>query len=134
MQLTFISSQVKSLSRARLFATSWIVAWTKLLYPWDFQGMHTGMGCHFLLQGIFPTQGLNPGLSYCRQTLYHLSHQGSLPGLPPKITNISISLWPQAQSQGSRSSNLNLNEDPWIRFPEYSSSDDEAYEPKGQPI
>ena len=35
------------------------------------------MGCHFLLQGIFPTQGLNPGLLHCRQTLYCLSHQGS---------------------------------------------------------
>ena len=36
------------------------------------------MGCHFLLQGIFPTQGLNLGLPHCGQTLYHLSHQGSL--------------------------------------------------------
>ena len=35
------------------------------------------MGCHFLLQGIFPTQGWNPGLPHCRQTLCHLSHQGS---------------------------------------------------------
>ena len=35
------------------------------------------MGCHFLLQGIFPTQGSNPGLLHCRQMLYHLSHQGS---------------------------------------------------------
>ena len=35
------------------------------------------MGCHFLLQGIFPTQGSNPGLPHCRQTLYRLSHQGS---------------------------------------------------------
>ena len=35
------------------------------------------MGCHFLLQGIFPTQGLNPGILHCRQMLYHLSHQGS---------------------------------------------------------
>ena len=34
------------------------------------------MGCHFLLQGIFPTQGLNPGLLHCRQTLYSLSRQG----------------------------------------------------------
>ena len=34
------------------------------------------MGCHFLLQGIFPTQGLNLGLPHCRQTLYHLSYQG----------------------------------------------------------
>ena len=39
---------------------------------------NTGMGCHFLLQGIFPTQGLNPSLPHCRQTLYQLSHQGSL--------------------------------------------------------
>ena len=36
------------------------------------------MGCHFLLQGIFPTQGSNPGLPHCRQTLYPLNHQGSL--------------------------------------------------------
>ena len=36
------------------------------------------MGCHFLLQGIFLTQGWNPDLTHCRQTLYHLSHQGSL--------------------------------------------------------
>ena len=34
------------------------------------------MGCHFLLQGIFLTQGSNPGLPHCRQMLYHLSHQG----------------------------------------------------------
>ena len=48
--------------------------------PWDFQGKSTGVGCHFLLQGIFPTQGLNPGLPYCGQTLYPLSHQGSPTG------------------------------------------------------
>ena len=35
------------------------------------------MDCYFLLQKIFPTQGSNPGLLHCRQTLYHLSHQGS---------------------------------------------------------
>ena len=34
-------------------------------------------GLTFLLQGIFPTQGWNPGLPHCRQTLYPLSHQGS---------------------------------------------------------
>ena len=43
--------------------------------PQDFSGKITGVGCHFLLQAIFPTQGSNPGLSHCRQTLYHLSHQ-----------------------------------------------------------
>ena len=35
------------------------------------------MGCHFLLQGIFPTQGSNPGLLHCRQILYRLSYKGS---------------------------------------------------------
>ena len=34
----------------------------RLLCPWDFPGKSTGMGCHFLLQGIFPTQGSNPCL------------------------------------------------------------------------
>ena len=38
---------------------------------------NTGVGCHSLLQGIFPTQGSNLGLLHCRQILYHLSHQGS---------------------------------------------------------
>ena len=38
---------------------------------------NTGMSCHTLLQGIFPTQRSNPGLLHCRQILYHLSHQGN---------------------------------------------------------
>ena len=33
-------------------------------YPWDSPGKITGVGCHFVLQGIFPTQGLNPRLLY----------------------------------------------------------------------
>ena len=41
------------------------------------------MSCHFLLQEIFPTQGLNPGLLHCRQTLYCLSHHGSGGGSNP---------------------------------------------------
>ena len=35
------------------------------------------VGCHFLLQGIFPTQGSNPGLLHCRLILYRLSYKGS---------------------------------------------------------
>ena len=46
----------------------------------DSPGRNPGVGCHFLLQGIFPTQGSNLGLLHCRRILYHLSHQGS----PPK--------------------------------------------------
>ena len=41
----------------------------------DSPGKNTRLGCHALLQGILPTQGLNPGLSHCRQILYCLSHQ-----------------------------------------------------------
>ena len=51
---------------------------TRLLCPWDFPDKNTGVGFHFLLQMILLTQGSNPGLSHCRQMLYHLSHQGSL--------------------------------------------------------
>ena len=45
------------------------------LRPWDLPGKSTGVGCHFLLQRIFPTQGSNLGLQHCRQMLYLLSHQ-----------------------------------------------------------
>ena len=61
-------------------SNSFVTPWTidcRLLYPQDFLGKSTRMGCHFLLQGIFLTQGLNRGLLHCRQTLYHLSHKGS---------------------------------------------------------
>ena len=44
---------------------------------WDSLGKNTRVGCHALLQGIFPTQGSNPGLPHCRWIVYHLSHQGS---------------------------------------------------------
>ena len=47
---------------------------TRLPCPWDFPGKNTGVGCHFLLQGIFLTQGLNLGLLHFRQILYLLSH------------------------------------------------------------
>ena len=42
---------------------------TSPLRPWDFPGKSTGVGCHFLLQGTFLTQGLNPGLPHCSQML-----------------------------------------------------------------
>ena len=48
---------------------------TMLLCPWDSPGKNNGVDYHFLLQGIFPTQGSNPDLPHCRQTLYRLSHQ-----------------------------------------------------------
>ena len=43
----------------------------------DSSGKNTGVGCHALLQGIFPTQGSNSGFPHARQILYSLSYQGS---------------------------------------------------------
>ena len=43
----------------------------------DSPGKNTGVGCHALSQGTFPTQGLNPGFPHCRRVLYCLSYQGS---------------------------------------------------------
>ena len=43
----------------------------------DSPGQNTRVGCHALLQGIFPTQAKNSGFPYWRWLLYHLSHQGS---------------------------------------------------------
>ena len=61
----------KSLSLVRVFATPWLYS------SWNSPGQNTGMGSLFLLQGIFPTQGLNSGLPHCRQILYQLRHKGS---------------------------------------------------------
>ena len=49
----------------------------RLFCPWNSPCKNTGVDCHALLQGIFPTQGLNLGLPHCRQVLYCLSHQAS---------------------------------------------------------
>ena len=48
-------------SHVQLFSTSWTVP-TRLPCPWDSPDKNTGVGCHALLQKIFPTQGLNPHL------------------------------------------------------------------------
>ena len=45
--------------------------------PWNSPGQKTGVDSYFPLQGIFPTQGSNPGVPHCRWILYQLSHQGS---------------------------------------------------------
>ena len=43
----------------------------RLLCQWNFPGNNTGVGCHFFLQGIFPTQVSNPGLLHCRLMICH---------------------------------------------------------------
>ena len=52
--------------------------WPHGLYSsWNSPGQKTAVGSLSLLQGIFPTQGSNPGLQHCKWILYQLSHQGS---------------------------------------------------------
>ena len=66
-----------------LVARSYLTLWphglkpSKLLCPWNSPGKNTEVGCHSLLQGIFPTQGSNPGLPHWKQILYQVSHKGS---------------------------------------------------------
>ena len=57
----------------------------------DSPGKNTGVGCHALLQGIFPTQGSDPGLLLCRRILYRLSQQGSPVG---RLNTIKMSVFP----------------------------------------
>jgi len=67
------AAAASSLSHVPLFATPWIVARPAPLSMGfsSFPGKNTGVGCHFLLQEIFLTQGLNSGLLLSRQILYH---------------------------------------------------------------
>ena len=88
----------------------------RLLCPRNSPFKNPGVGCHSFLQGIFPSQGSNPGLQHCRQILYSLSHQGnhgvlirqSFPSKPPTHnyhTTQEVS-WGHALSAGRQSSRV----------------------------
>ena len=62
----------------------------QLYSPWNSPGQSIGVGSLSLLQEIFPTQGLNPGLMCCRQILYQLSHQGSPANVLFKIISLRL--------------------------------------------
>ena len=63
-----------------------------LYSSWNSPGQNTGVGSLSLLQGIFLTQGSNPGLQHCRQILYQLSHEGS----PDELSGLQIGCTPFA--------------------------------------
>ena len=66
-----------------------VIPWTVAYQTpclWDSPGENTRVGCHFLLQRIFPTEESNPGLLHCGQILYRLSYKGS----PNKYTNLGL--------------------------------------------
>ena len=74
----------------------------------DSPGRNTGAVCHSLLQGIFPTQGSNPGLPHCRQILCPISHVACSQVQVPDPFKVSLlhpktgSLSPLLPSQGSQ--------------------------------
>ena len=70
-------SSVHGIFQARVLEWGAIAFSDGLHCPWNSPGQNTGVGSLSLLQEIFPTQGLNPDLSHCRQILYQLSHKGS---------------------------------------------------------
>ena len=83
--MELLEDDKKSLSCVRLFAPPWTVAhWAS--WSMGFSRHEYWSGCHFLLQGIFPTQGSKPGFPHCRQKLYCPSYQGSPRGLLPTYT------------------------------------------------
>ena len=62
---------------------------TRLICHEIFPGKNTGVGCHLLLQGIFPTQGSNPSLLHCRQSVYRRSYKGTLEkSIPNGVWNL----------------------------------------------
>ena len=67
--------------------------WPHGLYsPWNSPGQNTGVGSLSLLQGIFPTQGSNPGLPHCGRILYQLSYKGNFLFCPQPSNSNWISL------------------------------------------
>ena len=79
--------------------TPWTVAHQAPL-SWNSPDKNTGVCCHFLFPGTFPTQGSNPGLIHCRWILYCLSHQGSsVLILHTFIINITYPGWVSVRSQ-----------------------------------
>ena len=67
-----------------------------LYSPWNSPGQNIGVGSLSILQGIFPTQGSNPGLLHCGWILYQLSHTGN-PRIPEWVAYpfSSRSSWPR---------------------------------------
>ena len=73
----FYSCASKSVSHSVISDSWWLhgLQHTRLLCPWGSPGKNTGVGSHSILQRIFPTQGLNPGLPHCNLILYRMSYR-----------------------------------------------------------
>ena len=96
--------------------TPWTVA-RQVPLPWDSPGKNTGVGCHFLLQGIFLIQESNQGLLHYRQILYQMSYEGSSILQSSKFNNTICIEWDCIPSLSYISLNPNLMHRPqaWIQ-------------------
>ena len=83
--------KVKSLSHVQLFETPWF------LHPWNFPGKNTGVCCHLHLQGMFLSQGSNPDLPHCEQTLLLSEPPAKLPEPQGKPTATGMGSLPLLQ-------------------------------------
>ena len=91
-----------------------------LLCPYDFPGKNTGVGCHFLLKGIFLTQGSHPSLLHCKQ-IYHRatkSHQKKVSHKARPVLRVgeinSTSEWELLQKQIAKSVSTGRGEVLWL--------------------
>ena len=101
----------------------------------DSPGKNTGVGCLSLLQGIFPTQGLNPGLQHCRQILYCLSHQGSpvlLLLLLSHFSHVRLCATPETEAHQAPLSLRFSRQEHWngLPFPSPGNLPDPGIEPR----
>ena len=73
--------------------------------PWDFLGKNTGVGCHFLFQGIFPTQGSNLSLLRWQADSLPLSHQGS------PVSSLILNKMPLASAELLQGEHLGVSQE-----------------------
>ena len=86
-----------------------------LYSPWNSPGQDPGVGNCSLLQGIFPTQGSNPGLPHCRRILYQLSHQGSPNTIFSSVQSFRDSMTPWTAARQASLSITNTRSLPKLR-------------------
>ena len=91
--------------------------WPRGLYsPWNSLSQNTGVGSLSVLQGIFPTQGFNPGLPHCRQILYQLGYQGSPYWIKmDSKSTVGLPRWPSGKEPAFQCRrHKRLGFDPWV--------------------
>ena len=132
---TYCVCFIVSVSCSIMFNSLWPHEACQVPLPMELSRQEYLSGCHFLLQGIFPTQGLNLGLLHCRWILYHLSHivnisqkhwklfsvkkENLIPTQLPKATiwflyfGFFFFFWPCCIAYGNLHSNQGSNPCPW---------------------